>query len=107
MRYLKRSFITQILAFKSDIPNTSTPQYNRGIDSATPTTFTYELGAYHTLTITLLTTYVSTTIIFPDDYDGSRIDIELEGKSFLIMVVAGLLSVRNTTDNTEWVGKLE
>lgn len=97
----------QILAFKSDIPNTSTPQYNRGIDSATPTTFTYELGVYHTLTITLLTTYVSTTIIFPDDYDGSRIDIELDGKSFLIMVVAGLLSVRNTTDNTEWVGKLE
>lgn len=97
----------QILAFKSDIPNISTPQYNRGIDSATPTTFTYELGVYHTLTITLLTTYVSTTIIFPNDYDGSRIDIELEGKSFLIMVVAGLLSVRNTTDNTEWVGKLE
>lgn len=97
----------QILAFKSDIPNTSTPQYNRGIDSATPTTFTYELGVYHTLTITLLTTYVSTTIILPNDYDGSRIDIELEGKSFLIMVVAGLLSVRNTTDNTEWVGKLE
>lgn len=97
----------QILAFKSDIPNTSTPQYNRGIGSATPTTFTYELGVYHTLTITLLTTYVSTTIILPNDYDGSRIDIELEGKSFLIMVVAGLLSVRNTTDNTEWVGKLE
>lgn len=97
----------QILAFKSDIPNTSTPQYNRGIDSATPTTFTYELGVYHTLTITLLTTYVSTTIILPNDYDGSSIDIELEGKSFLIMVVAGLLSVRNTTDNTEWVGKLE
>nr|DAT90103.1 MAG TPA: hypothetical protein [Caudoviricetes sp.] len=85
----------------------STPQYNRGIDSATPTTFTYELGVYHTLTITLLSTYVSTTIIFPNDYDGSSIDIELEGKSFLIMVVAGLLSVRNTTDNTEWVGKLE
>jgi hypothetical protein len=85
----------------------STPQYNRGIDSATPTTFTYELGVYHTLTITLLSTYVSTTIILPNDYDGSRIDIELEGKSFLIMVVAGLLSVRNTTDNTEWVGKLE
>lgn len=97
----------QILAFKSDIPNTSTPQYNRGMGSATPTTFTYELGVYHTLTITLLTTYVSTTIILPNDYDGSRIDIELEGKSFLIMVVAGLLSVRNTTDNTEWVGKLE
>ncbi len=97
----------QILAFKSDIPNTSTPQYNRGIDSATPTTFTYELGVYHTLTITLLSTYVSTTIILPNDYDGSSIDIELEGKSFLIMVVAGLLSVRNTTDNTEWVGKLE
>lgn len=97
----------QILAFKSDIPNTSTPQYNRGIDSATPTTFTYELGVYHTLTITLLTTYVSTTIILPNDYNGSSIDIELEGKSFLIMVVAGLLSVRNTTDNTEWVGKLE
>lgn len=93
--------------FKSDIPNTSTPQYNRGIGSATPTTFTYELGVYHTLTITLLTTYVSTTIILPNDYDGSRIDIELEGKSFLIMVVDGLLNVRNTTDNTEWVGKLE
>lgn len=85
----------------------STPQYNRGIDSATPTTFTYELGVYHTLTITLLSTYVSTTIILPNDYDGSSIDIELEGKSFLIMVVAGLLSVINTTDNTEWVGKLE
>lgn len=85
----------------------STPQYNRGIDSATPTTFTYELGVYHTLTITLLSTYVSTTIILPNDYDGSSIDIELEGKLFLIMVVAGLLSVRNTTDNTEWVGKLE
>lgn len=85
----------------------STPQYNRGIDSTTPTTFTYELGVYHTLTITLLSTYVSTTIILPNDYDGSSIDIELEGKSFLIMVVAGLLSVRNTTDNTEWVGKLE
>lgn len=85
----------------------STPQYNRGIDSTTPTTFTYELGVYHTLTITLLTTYVSTTIILPNDYDGSRIDIELDGKSFLIMVVAGLLAVRNTTDNTEWVGKLE
>lgn len=85
----------------------STPQYNRSIDSTTPTTFTYELGVYHTLTITLLTTYVSTTIILPNDYDGSRIDIELEGKSFLLMVVAGLLSVRNTTDNTEWVGKLE
>lgn len=99
----------QILAFKSDIPNTSfpTPQYNRGMGSATPTTFTYESGVYHTLTITLLTTYVSTTIILPNDYDGSNIDIKLEGKSFLIMAVAGLLSVRNTTDNTEWVGKLE
>jgi len=97
----------QILAFKSDIPNTSTPQYNRGISNTTPTTFTYELGVYHTLTITLLTTYVSTTIILPNDYDGSRFVIELEGKTFLIMVVAGLLSVRNTTDNTEWVGKLE
>lgn len=97
----------QILAFKSDIPNTSTPQYNRGMGRTTPTTFTYELGVYHTLTITLLTTYVSTTIILPNDYDGSRIVIELEGKTFLIMVVAGLLSVRNTTDNTEWVGKLE
>lgn len=85
----------------------SAPQYNRGMGNATPTTFTYESGLYHTLTITLLTTYVSTTIILPNDYDGSRIDIELEGKSFLIMVVAGLLSVRNTTDNTEWVGKLE
>lgn len=95
---------TGTFALTTDI---TTPQYNRGIDSATPTTFTYELGVYHTLTITLLTTYVSTTIIFPDDYDGSRIDIELEGKSFLIMIVAGLLSVRNTTDNTEWVGKLE
>lgn len=85
----------------------STPQYNRGMGSATPTTFTYESGVYHTLTITLLTTYVSTTIILPNDYDGSSIDIELEGKSFLIMELAGLLSVRNTTDNTEWVGKLE
>ena len=85
----------------------STPQYNRGMGSATPTTFTYELGVYHTLTITLLSTYVSTTIILPNDYDGSRIDIELEGKSFIIMIVAGLLSVRNTTDNTVWVGKLE
>lgn len=85
----------------------SIPQYNRGMGSATPTTFTYESGVYHTLTITLLSTYVSTTIILPNDYDGSNIDIELEGKSFLIMVVAGLLSVRNTTDNTEWVGKLE
>lgn len=95
------------IALLSDIPNTSTPQYNRGMGSTTPTTFTYELGVYHTLTITLLTTYVSTTIILPNDYDGSRIVIELEGKTFLIMVVAGLLSVRNTTDNTEWVGKLE
>ena len=95
---------TGTFALTTDI---TTPQYNRGIDSATPTTFTYELGVYHTLTITLLTTYVSTTIILPNDYDGSSIDIELEGKSFLIMVVAGLLSVRNTTDNTEWVGKLE
>lgn len=85
----------------------STPQYNRGMGNATPTTFAYELGVYHTLTITLLTTYVSTTIILSNDYDGSSINIELEGKSFLIMVVAGLLSVRNTTDNTEWVGKLE
>ena len=85
----------------------STPQYNRGMGNATPTTFKYESGVYHTLTITLLTTYVSTTIILPNDYDGSSIDIELEGKSFLIMVLAGLLSVRNTTDNTEWVGKLE
>ena len=85
----------------------STPQYNRGIDSATPTTFTYKSGVYHTLTITLLSTYVSTTIILPNDYDGSSIVIELEGKSFLIMVVFGLLNVRNTTDNTEWVGKLE
>lgn len=105
-KVLEDSTVKEV-AYVSDIPNTSTPQYNRGIDSATPTTFTYELGVYHTLTITLLTTYVSTTIIFPNDYDGSRIDIELEGKSFLIMVVAGLLSVRNTTDNTEWVGKLE
>lgn len=85
----------------------SAPQYNRGLGRATPTTFTYELGVYHTLTITLLSTYVSTTIILPNDYDGSSINIELEEKSFLIMVVAGLLSVRNTTDNTEWVGKLE
>lgn len=105
-KVLEDSTVKEV-AYVSDIPNTLTPQYNRGIDSATPTTFTYELGVYHTLTITLLTTYVSTTIIFPNDYDGSRIDIELEGKSFLIMVVAELLSVRNTTDNTEWVGKLE
>lgn len=105
-KVLEDSTVKEV-AYVSDIPNTSTPQYNRGIGSATPTTFTYELGVYHTLTITLLTTYVSTTIILPNNYDGSRIDIELEGKSFLIMVVAGLLSVRNTTDNTEWVGKLE
>ena len=105
-KVLEDSTVKEV-AYVSDIPNTSTPQYNRGIGSATPTTFTYELGVYHTLTITLLTTYVSTTIILPNDYDGSSIDIELEGKSFLIMIVAGLLSVRNTTDNTEWVGKLE
>lgn len=105
-KVLEDSTVKEV-AYVSDIPNTSTPQYNRGMGSATPTTFTYELGVYHTLTITLLTTYVSTTIILPNDYDGSRIDIELEGKSFLIMVVAGLLSVKNTTDNTEWVGKLE
>ena len=85
----------------------SASQYNRGIDSATPTTFTYDMGVYHTLTITLLSTYVSTTIILPNDYDGSSINIKLDGKSFLIMVVFGLLNVRNTTDNTEWVGKLE
>ena len=108
-KVLEDSTVKEV-AYVSDIPNTSsfaTPQYNRGMGSVTPTTFSYELGVYHTLTITLLSTYVSTTIILPNDYDGSSIDIELEGKSFLIMVVAGLLSVRNTTDNTEWVGKLE
>lgn len=105
-KVLEDSTVKEV-AYVSDIPNTSTPQYNRGMGNATPTTFIYESGVYHTLTITLLTTYVSTTIILSNDYNGSSINIELEGKSFLIMVVAGLLSVRNTTDNTEWVGKLE
>ena len=98
---------TQNILISAHGGGSSAPQYNKGIDSATPTTFTYDMGVYHTLTITLLSTYVSTTIILPNDYDGSSINIELEGKSFLIMVVFGLLSVRNTTDNTEWVGKLE
>lgn len=93
------------MALIEDIP--SKPQYNIGNSSTNPTTFVFNEGVYHTLTITLLDGYISTSIILPNDYDGSQINIELGGKSFVIMVAAGMLSVRNTTDNSSWVGKLE
>lgn len=97
----------QILAFKSDIPNTSRPQYLQGFGIGTPTYFSFKTGIYHTLTITLTDSYKSISIIIPNDYDGSQIDLDIDGDYFEVTLENGKLSVKNTTRDILWLGKLE
>lgn len=97
----------QILAFKSDIPNTSRPQYLQGFGIGTPTYFSFKTGIYHTLTITLTDSYKSISIIISNDYDGSQIDLDIDGDYFEVTLENGKLSVKNTTRDILWLGKLE
>lgn len=93
------------IAYVSDIP--TRPQYLQGSGMETPTYFSFEIGIYHTLTITLIDSYKSTSIIIPNDYDGSQIDLDIDGDYFEVTLEDEKLSVKNNTSNRSWVGKLE
>lgn len=93
------------IAYVSDIP--TRPQYLQGSGMETPTDFSFEIGIYHTLTITLIDSYKSTSIIIPNDYDGSQIDLDIDGDYFVVTLEDEKLSVKNNTSNRSWVGKLE
>lgn len=93
------------IAYVSDIP--TRPQYLQGSGMETPTYFSFEIGIYHTLTITLIDSYKSTSIIIPNDYDGSQIDLDIDGDYFVVTLEDEKLSVKNNTSNRSWVGKLE
>lgn len=92
-------------ALTKDIP--TRPQYLQGFGIGTPTDFSFEIGIYHTLTITLIDSYKSTSIIIPNDYDGSQIDLDIDGDYFEVTLENEKLSVKNTTSNRSWLGKLE
>lgn len=83
------------------------PQYLQGFGIGTPTYFSFETGIYHTLTITLTDSYKSISIIIPNDYDGSQIDLDIDGDYFEVTLENGKLSVKNTTRDILWLGKLE
>lgn len=93
------------IALTKDIP--TRPQYLQGFGIGTPTDFSFEIGIYHTLTITLIDNYKSTSIIIPNDYDGSQIDLDIDGDYFEVTLENEKLSVKNTTSNRSWLGKLE
>ncbi len=92
-------------ALTKDIP--TRPQYLQGFGIETPTDFSFKIGIYHTLTITLIDSYKSTSIIIPNDYDGSQIDLDIDGDYFEVTLENEKLSVKNITSNRSWLGKLE
>lgn len=96
---------TGTFALTKNIP--TRPQYLQGFGIGTPTDFSFETGIYHTLTITLIDSYKSTSIIIPNDYDGSQIDLDIDGDYFEVTLENEKLSVKNTTSNRSWLGKLE
>ena len=96
---------TGTFALTKNIP--TTPQYLQGFGIGTPTYFSFKTGIYHTLTITLIDNYKSTSIIIPNDYDGSQIDLDIDGDYFEVTLENEKLSVKNTTSNRSWLGKLE
>ena len=96
---------TGTIALTKNIP--TRPQYLQGFGIGTPTDFSFEIGIYHTLTITLIDSYKSTSIIIPNDYDGSQIDLDIDGDYFEVTLENEKLSVKNTTSNRSWLGKLE
>lgn len=96
---------TGTFALTKNIP--TRPQYLQGFGIGTPTNFSFETGIYHTLTITLLDSYKSTSIIIPNDYDGSQIDLDIDGDYFEVTLENEKLSVKNTTSDRSWLGKLE
>ena len=96
---------TGTFALTKNIP--TRPQYLQGFGIGTPTDFSFEIGIYHTLTITLIDSYKSTSIIIPNDYDGSQIDLDIDGEYFEVTLVNEKLSVKNTTSDRSWLGKLE
>lgn len=96
---------TGTFALTKNIP--TRPQYLQGFGIGTPTDFSFETGIYHTLTITLIDNYKSTSIIIPNDYDGTQIDLDIDGDYFEVTLENEKLSVKNTTSNRSWLGKLE
>jgi hypothetical protein len=96
---------TGTFALTKNIP--TRPQYLQGFGIGTPTNFSFKIGIYHTLTITLIDSYKSTSIIIPNDYDGSQIDLDIDGDYFEVTLENEKLSVKNTTSNRSWLGKLE
>lgn len=96
---------TGTFALTKNIP--TRPQYLQGFGIGTPTDFSFKIGIYHTLTITLIDSYKSTSIIIPNDYDGSQIDLDIDGDYFEVTLENEKLSVKNTTSNRSWLGKLE
>lgn len=96
---------TGTFALTKNIP--TRPQYLQGFGIGTPTDFSFKIGIYHTLTITLIDNYKSTSIIIPNDYDGSQIDLDIDGDYFEVTLENEKLSVKNTTSNRSWLGKLE
>lgn len=96
---------TGTFALTKNIP--TRPQYLQGFGIGTPTNFSFETGIYHTLTITLIDNYKSTSIIIPNDYDGAQIDLDIDGDYFEVTLENEKLSVKNTTSNRSWLGKLE
>ena len=96
---------TGTFALTKNIP--TRPQYLQGFGIGTPTYFSFKTGIYHTLTITLIDSYKSTSIIIPNDYDGAQIDLDIDGDYFEVTLENEKLSVKNTTSNRSWLGKLE
>lgn len=96
---------TGTFALTKNIP--TRPQYLQGFGIGTPTVFSFKTGIYHTLTITLIDNYKSTSIIIPNDYDGAQIDLDIDGDYFEVTLENEKLSVKNTTSNRSWLGKLE
>ena len=96
---------TGTFALTKNIP--TRPQYLQGYGIGTPTYFSFKTGIYHTLTITLMDSYKSTSIIIPNDYDGSQIDLDIDGDYFEVTLENEKLSVKNTTRDMSWLGKLE
>lgn len=96
---------TGTFALTKNIP--TRPQYLQGFGIGTPTDFSFKTGIYHTLTITFIDNYKSTSIIIPNDYDGAQIDLDIDGDYFEVTLVNEKLSVKNTTSNRSWLGKLE
>jgi len=96
---------TGTFALTKNIP--TRPQYLQGFGIGTPTVFSFETGIYHTLTITFIDNYKSTSIIIPNDYDGAQIDLDIDGDYFEVTLENEKLSVKNTTSDRSWLGKLE